>query len=303
MSKNVYINAVVILFIILLVIPVAIAEEDEEDDEPGWFGSIISGIVDKIFDTIKSILNAPIKPLVSLIRKMLSAVVNLDLFKSLWAVILYTLSLFYSLLLLYTGFNFMISGYDATKRENAKQWLRNIVIMVVLVQGSFFLYKVLIELSAILTTAILNMIPNDFFLITFESIADIIFYMVYVLVLLITALLLLIRYLVVSFGVVFFPIGIFLYFIPFTKDYGKTILNFLAICVFISFFNAVILLCCSKLIDIAVFEHFKILVMIASFLLVFLNTFYFMFFSLIKSAVSVAGNFSGTVGALVKKFN
>ena len=146
------------------------------------------------------------------------------------------------------------------------------------------------------------MIPNDFFLITFESITEIIFYMAYLAILILTSLLLIIRYLIVSFGVVFFPIGIFLYFIPYTKSYGKVILNFLTVNVFISFFNAVILLCCSKLISIPLFEHFKLLVMISSFSLVFLNTCYFMFFSLIKSSFNVATSVINPVSSLAKKF-
>ena len=289
-------HILILLLLTLLVIPIAYAEDE------GLIEKIASSILNKIFEVIKYIVNAPIKLLVNLIKNMLSAVVNLNLFKSLWAIIIYTLSLFYSLLLLYTGFNFIISGYDMVKREKAKEWLKNIILMVVLVQGSFFFYKVLVELSSILTTAVLNMIPNDFFLITFESITEIIFYMGYLAILILTSLLLIIRYLIVSFGVVFFPIGIFLYFIPYTKSYGKVILNFLTVNVFISFFNAVILLCCSKLIEIPLFEHFKLLVMISSFSLVFLNTCYFMFFSLIKSSFNVATSVINPVSSLAKKF-
>lgn len=286
-----------ILLIFLVIFPVAIAQEDDSS----LVSKIASSLLEHTFKFISDLVNAPIKPLVTLIRSMLSAVINLDLFKSLWVIIIYTLSLFYSLLLLYSGFNFMISGYDIVKREKAKEWLKNIVIMIVLVQGSFFFYKVLVELSSILTTAILNMIPDEFFLITFESGLDLIYYAVYLAVLLITALLLIIRYLIVSFGVVFFPIGIFLYFIAFTKDYGKAIINFLLTCVFISFFNAVILLCCSKLITIDLFEHFKIMVMIASFLMVSLVTFYFMLFTLINSGINAGKSVVNPIGSLVKK--
>ena len=289
-----------ILLIFLIIFPVATANNEEDDSS--LVGNLASSLIKHTFKFISDLVNAPIKPLVSLIRSMLSAVINLDLFKSLWVIIIYTLSMFYSLLLLYSGFNFMISGYDIIKREKAKEWLKNIIIMMVLVQGSFFFYKVLVELSSILTTAILNMIPDEFFLITFNSPIEIIYYAAYLAVLLITALLLIIRYLIVSFGVVFFPIGIFLYFIAFTKDYGKAIINFLLTCVFISFFNAVILLCCSKLITINLFEHFKIMVMIASFLMVSLVTFYFMLFTLIKSGVNAGMSVVNPIGSLVKKF-
>ena len=66
--------------------------------------------------------------------------VPIQLFAGLWAIIIYVLSMFYALLMIYAGFQFIISGYDAQKRENAKAWLRNIVIMIILVQASFFIY-------------------------------------------------------------------------------------------------------------------------------------------------------------------
>jgi len=302
MLENIHLKLFSVFLIFLVLTPLVCADEEDEDDS-SWLGEIVSGIMDKIVDMVKTIINAPIKPLVSLIKDMLSAVVNLDLFKSLWAIILYTLSLFYSLLLLYSGVNFMISGYDMVKREKAKEWLKNMVLIMVLVQASFFFYKVLIELSSILTTAILNMISNEFFLITFNSLIEIIFYLIYLAILIITSLILIIRYLVVSFGVVFFPIGIFLYFIPFTKDYGRMILNFLIVNIFLSFSNAVILLCCSKLIEIPLFEHYKILVMTCSFLLVSLTTIYLMFFSLVKSSVNVVTSVTNPISNLAKRFS
>jgi hypothetical protein len=79
---------------------------------------------------------------------------------------------------------------------------------------------------------------------------------------------LVLRYLVVSFGVVLFPVGIFLYFIPPLKGYGKFILNLLGIFIFITFIDLLIILACSKLIEVQLFENIKILVMITCFALV-----------------------------------
>ena len=87
----------------------------------------------------------------------------------------------------------------------------------------------------------------------------------YVVVLFITILLLLIRYLIVAFGVIFVPIGIFCYFVPPLKSYGKLILNILGSFIFITFIDAIIILGSSMLVDIPLFENIKIMIMISCF--------------------------------------
>ncbi len=191
---------------------------------------------------------------------------------------------------MYSGFNFIISGYDVAKRENAKAWLRNIIIMLVLVQASFYLYSLTIEISSLLTTGILNLIDKEFFLLTVDKLSNfalqLFFGIFYLIVLILSVLLLAIRYLIVAVGTIFFPIGIYLYFIPSLREYGKLILNFLFISIFITFFDALIFLASSKLLEVGAFENIKILVMITAFSLANFVMFYVMLFSAIKSAMN-----------------
>jgi uncharacterized MnhB-related membrane protein len=74
---------------------------------------------------------------------------------------------------MYSGFTFIYSGYDSAKRENAKQWLRNIVIMIILIQASFLIYTLINDLSAVITASTLTLIPQDFFLLTIDNIPNI----------------------------------------------------------------------------------------------------------------------------------
>lgn len=245
-------------------------------------------IPEKLYDFFLGIVNAPLQPLLNLVKTLLQEPVNVDLFIGLWAVIIYVISLFYGILFMYAGFNFMISGYDIEKRENAKSWFKNIVIMIILVQASFFIYSLLVELGALLSAGVLNMIDSDFFLLTANNLANIgfelFFSFFYFLILFFTLILLIIRYIIVCIGAVFFPIGIFLYFISPLRDYGKMIINFLLIAIFVGFLDSIILLVCGKLIEIELFQYIKILVMICAFLLVNAVTFYLMLFATVKSA-------------------
>ncbi len=287
----------ILAFTALLALPIVFAEEEE-----CGLLNLASCLPQKFYEFIISILNAPIQPLLDLVKSLLTEPVNLSLFISLWAIMLYIISLFYGILILYSGFNFMVSGYDAAKRANAKEWLKNIFMMIVLVQTSYFIYSAIIDVSSLLTSGVINLIDRHFFMLTADNIVNIglqfFFAVCYVIVLLIAVILLIIRYIIVAIGVVFAPIAVFLYFIPPLQDYGKLIMNFLGTCIFLTFFDALIFLSCSKLIEIALFENFKILVMTSAFMIANLLMLYLMFFSAIKAAFSVSQKGVGVVNTV-----
>jgi len=269
--------------------------------------NLASCIPEKMYDFILRVINAPISPLLNLTKSLLTEPVNLSLFSPLWAIILYVISLFYGILMLYSGFNFMFSGYDAVKRAKAKEWFMNIFIMIVLIQASYFIYELVLDIESLLTAGVINLIDDTFFMITADNIVNIglqfFFATFYVLILLLAVLFLTIRYIIVAVGVVFVPIGIFCYFIPPLNSYGRLIFNFLGVCIFTTFFDALIFLVCSQLIQIELFESFKILVMISAFSIANLLMLYLMFFSAIKSAMKTTGKTAGTVVAVAKYFS
>ncbi len=263
---------------------------------------IVESLIDGFFEYLLVIINAPLQPLLDLVRHLLTEPVSVELLGSLWGIMVYILSLFYGLLLLYSGFNFIISGHDIVKRENAKTWLKNVLIMTVLIQASYLLYQLVLAIAGLLTIGVIELIDPSFFLFTFDSFINIGLEMsfggLYVVTLLFTAVILGIRYLIVFLGVVFAPWAIFLYFIPPLKAYGKLILNFLGVNIFITFVDAIIILASSKLVDVSVFSSFEILLMISAFGLVNLVTLYFMFFAVIKSAIGIASEVKGKVGMM-----
>ena len=249
-------------------------------------------LAQKFFEFLLGILNAPIQPLLTMIYNLLTNPVNIDIFSSVWITIVYILSMFYGILLMYIGFKFIISGYSAEQREKAKSSLANIIIMMVLVQASFYLYSLTIEISSSVTTVIFNMVEKDFFLLTIDDITNIglqfVFTFPYIICLLLTLILLTLRYMIVSVGVILFPIGIFFYFIGPLNNFGRLLINFLFVTIFITFFYSVIFLASSNLLSASLFEDIKILVMIGAFTFVNLITLGLGLFVLIKSATKVA---------------
>ncbi len=274
-------------------------------DECGLL-NLASCIPQKIYEFFLGVINAPISPLLELTKSLLTEPIKLSLFSPLWAIILYILSLFYGILMLYSGFNFMFSGYDAIKRAKAKEWFMNIFIMIILIQASYFLYGLALDLESLLTAGVINMVDSHFFLLTADNIVNIglqfFFGVFYVVTLIFTVLMLCLRYIIVAVGVVFMPIGIFCYFIPPLNSYGKLIFNFLGVCIFVTFFDSLIFLICSQITQIELFENFKILVMISAFGMANLLMIYLMFFSAIKSAFKTYEKSSGTIVAVTKYF-
>ena len=256
---------------------------------------------EKFFEFISSILNAPIQPMLSMTKDLLDAEVNLTLFSSLWAIMVYVLSMFYALLIILSGFTFIISGQDARKREHAKEWLQNIIVMIILIQASFFIYQLAVELSSVMTSTTLTLIPSNFFLLTLDNPAnvglEIMFSFSYILTLLLTSIILILRYGIVATGVAIFPMSIFCYFFSPLKPYGALLLHFLGICIFITFLDAVLLVGFSKLVEVPLFANIKILVMISAFGLITLLMLFMMFFSIVKAGFSVWNKVSFLAGA------
>jgi len=268
--------------------------------------NLASCIPEKLYEFFISVLNAPIKPLLDSIKSLLTEPVNIKVLAPIWAIILYVLSTFYGLLLLYAGMNFMFSGHNEIKRAKSKEWFQNVFLMILFTQMSFFLYAMILDVSSLLTAGMMNLVDPDFFLLTADNIVNIglqfLFAFFYVLTLFFTMLILVIRYLTIAVGVVLFPIGIFLYFIPPIQDYGKLILNYLGICIFIGFFDSVIFLVASQLIQIQIFENMKIMVMIGTFSMTNLLMLYLLFFSVIKSASKTSSSITRPIMSVAKYF-
>ncbi len=254
--------------------------------------NLASCISQKFFEFLLGILNAPIQPLLNLVYNLLTDPVNIDMFAGVWGVIVYILSMFYGILLMYVGFKFIISGHSMDKREKAKSDLANVIIMMVLVQASFFLYSMIIELTASVSTVILNMVDKSFFLLTVDNVTNIglelVFVIPYLISVALTLILLTLRYIIISAGVILFAVGIFFYFIGPLNNYGRLIINFLVSTIAITFFYSVIFLASSKLLDVGSFANYKILVMIGAFSFVNLVTLFLALFVIIKSANKVA---------------
>ncbi len=255
-----------LLLFLLIATPFVAAAEEEEDC---GLTNLASCLPEKMYEYLLVIINAPLLPLLAFIEVLLTADVSISLFQGVWSVIRYILSFFYLFFFVYSGYIFLTSNANPIRRAQAKDMLRNTFLMILLIQGSFYIYDLVLSISTTLTSTILSTINPHFFLLTADNIVNIglelLLSTAYAITLLVTVVMLVLRYLMASFGVVLFPIGLFCYFIPPLKGYGKFIINLLGIFIFITFIDLLIILACSMLIEVPLFENFKIIVMITCF--------------------------------------
>ncbi|MFH0808694.1 MAG: hypothetical protein V1888_03730 [archaeon] len=251
-----------------------------------------SCLVEKFFEFLLYILNAPIQSLLTLTYDLLTEPVNIGIFSEIWGIVVYILSMMYGLILLYVGFRFIIAGHSDAQREKAKSSLANIIIMMVLVQSSYFIYSLAIQLTSSITAVVFNMVQREFFLLTVDNVTNIglelTLVIPYLMAIVLTLIILTLRYMIVSVGVVFFAIGVFFYFIEPLNSYGKLIINFLFATMTLTFFYSIVFLASAKLLDVGSFQNYKILVMIGAFSFVNIITLIALAFILIKSALKVS---------------
>ena len=264
--------------------------------------NLASCLPEKFAQYFQQLLNAPLQPLLYQVESLLVEPVEISLILPVWAIIIYIISMFYGLFFIYSGFNLMISGYDVEKRVRAKLWFKRIFLMVIFVQSSYLLYKIMVDISATLSQAIIKQVNPNFFLLTVDHFVNlglgISFMTVYLVILLITVITLSFRYLLVFLGVIFFPLGLFLYFIPPFKVYGKFIINLFMVMIFFNFFVTLILLTSSLLVDVPMFTNFKMLLMLTSFLIVNLMMLFLIALAIVKTISPSINNIKSVAGLL-----
>ncbi|MEM2138116.1 MAG: hypothetical protein QW568_03445 [Candidatus Anstonellaceae archaeon] len=156
----------------------------------------------------------------------------------------------YSLVLMALALYFILRSNDAEGRANAKKWLENMLIMMVVLAFSFQIFQILIDLNSSLASSFANDSMKSIFEspLSFSS-------TVFALVVLVpsiagislTLITLLLRYLLIPFLLFLFPIAIFLYFIPITQKWGRAFFSIIVAVVFMTAFDALLLLALSSL--------------------------------------------------------
>ncbi|VVC03106.1 Uncharacterised protein [Candidatus Bilamarchaeum dharawalense] len=198
-----------------------------------FFSSIVSGFVYSAQEFLESSL------------KFIITGPSLDSFCIPYQKVMTILESLYTIALMGLGAYFITTSTDPEKRAIAKLWIESVLFMIILLSFSFPIFKMIMDLNLYITTSIYsqsfaNMLNVQ---VAFTSlIFALVMSFTFLTAAAITFFTLIIRYIAIPFLLLLFPIAIFLYFLPFTKEWGSFLLKFTLLIVFMTAIDAVVVL-------------------------------------------------------------
>jgi len=198
-----------------------------------FFSSLVSGFVYSAKEFLENSLN------------FIVTGPNLDLFCTPYTQIMRILESLYTLALMGVGAYYIATSADVEKRAKAKLWIQNLLYLIVVLAFSFSIFKMIVELNQYITTSIYDTSFSN--LLSIQVVfSSLVFAMVlsfnFLSAAALTFFTLITRYLMIPFLLLLFPIAIFLYFMPFTRDWGLFLLKFIVIIIFMTSIDAVLIL-------------------------------------------------------------
>jgi hypothetical protein len=261
-----------------------------------------------ITGSIKNSLHSFNSSLLGLTKVLLSANPDPESMYGLWQSITIVISSFYLLVFLIIGLFFLISGNNIERREQAKNWLKNAVIMIIGVGISFYLYKLILELSTGITQFMWVTGFEQFFSDSILSGLGVIMLIVFAGTIILALTTLFLRYLFLLVGVGLFPIGTFLYLTPKFENWGKIIFNFLGVMLAMQFVDVIVLIATSQVMLQLAGNTGIGFALPLGFLIIAITNTVMIVYAIIKSAFAITnaspmigmaiGTLSGQIGAL-----
>ncbi len=209
-----------------------------------------SCIVDTFFSYIVSGLIASVQGFVDASFNFLFSSPNPLWFCTQYNTIMSILETLFSIALMGVAMMFIVRSNDVEGRIAAKKWLENMLIMIVLLSFSFMIFQTLLDFNTYLATSFANQSMKQLFTPsgTFNSVIFALIMLFFITTMLVlTFVTLLVRYIMIPFLLLAFPIAIFLYFIPLTQSWGRAFLKAIAMIVFMTSIDALVLLGLSAL--------------------------------------------------------
>ena len=158
----------------------------------------------------------------------------------------------YSLVLMGLALYFILRSSDAEGRATAKKWLENMLVMVVILAFSFQIFQILLDANSYLANSFASASMKSVFSspMAFPSVVFALFMLLFAVSgMLVTLATLMLRYLLIPCLLLFFPFALFLYFVPVTQRWGRAFLSITVAIVFMTAFDALLLLALSSLIN------------------------------------------------------
>ena len=260
----------------------------------GNLGNTITSIPTQVASVFTGAIHGSLislnNPLLNLSQTLLTTNPDPSGLYSWWQSMVLVISSCYLLLFLGIGFMFLFSSLNPEKRATAKEWLKNAFMMIVLVNISYYIYVLILQLATAITqylwtTSFLNFFdPN-----MFNSMGSITL-IVYAIAVILSAITIFIRHVFLLIGVVLFPLGLFLYFIPPLQNWGRMTFNLIGIALFTQFIDVILFVASNHIMLNLAGNSGASFVPALAFMLIFIVNVLLMIYAVLKSAFSIADN-------------
>ncbi len=171
-----------------------------------------------------------------------------------YSAVMRVLESLFSILLMGLALFFILRSNDVEGRVTAKKWMENLILMIIVLAFSFTIFQLMLDFNQYLSTSLATDSMRTIFNPSGDfssAIFALVMLVIIVSLMMLTFLTLLIRYILIPFLLLLFPISIFLYFIPLTKSWGKAGLSMIAIIVFMTTIDSLIILGLSALFNVS----------------------------------------------------
>lgn len=223
---------------------------DNEGDLLQTVTNLPACIAESIFSTLVSGLIYSAKQFFEFSMGFLTATPNLNWFCSPYNSIMAILESLYTILLMGLGLYYVINSSNPEGRAMSKIWLKNVFLMMIVLAFSFNIFEMIIDLNQYISTTLYSNAGEEIFNIN-AGLSNLIFALVIAFSLLTSGLVtfftLIIRYIMIPFLLLMFPISVFLYFMPITRGWGAFIFKFSMLIIFMTSIDSILLLGMSAL--------------------------------------------------------
>ncbi len=175
---------------------------------------------------------------------------DIGLFCGPYSAVMDILESLYTLAFMAAGAYYILKSHDVEGRSSAKLWLKSIFAMILALSFSFSIFGMILDINEYITTSLYaesfdNLLSVD------ASLSSLVFAFImsfmFLNVAAVTFMSLLARYIMIPFLLLLFPIGIFLYFLPATREWGAFVFKFILLIVFMTSIDALLVLAMSYL--------------------------------------------------------
>lgn len=235
----------------MLLLP-AIAHADDITIEIPGFDTLVSAITNLPASIVNAFFNFIVTGLISASHELVDVTFNFifsspdpHLFCAPYNAVMTLLESAYSVALMVLALYFIVRSGDAEGRANAKRWLEKMFVLIIVLSFSFQLFQAMLDFNNYLSTSLANRSMENMFSSPggfASAILALVLLFPMLSFMMLTMITLLTRYLMIPFMLLLFPVAIFLYFIPFTESWGKTFLKIIAMIVFMTTIDALVLI-------------------------------------------------------------